>query len=82
MAGSRSSCASIRNRSPVDHRLRRTTGEKTETGVLGAGRVRSVGNPSGVSVGSETSRAGMGVSSMSEAQSGSLLVEYFKDFLD
>ena len=34
----------------------------------------------GVSVRSETSRAGMGVSSMAEAQSGSLLVEYFKDF--
>ncbi len=35
----------------------------------------------GVSVWSETSRVGMGVSSMSEAQSGSLLVEYFKEFL-
>jgi tetratricopeptide (TPR) repeat protein len=34
-----------------------------------------------VSVWSETSRVGMGVPSMSEAQSGSLLVEYFKDFL-
>ena len=36
----------------------------------------------GVSVWSETSRVGMGVSSMSEAQSRSLLVEYFKDFLE
>ena len=36
----------------------------------------------GVSVSSETSRGGMGVSSMSEAHSGSLLVEYFKDFLE
>jgi tetratricopeptide (TPR) repeat protein len=35
----------------------------------------------GVSVSSETSRVGMGVSSMSEAQSGSLLVEYFREFL-
>ena len=35
-----------------------------------------------VSVWFETSRVGMGVSSMSEAQSGSLLVEYFKDFLE
>jgi tetratricopeptide (TPR) repeat protein len=36
----------------------------------------------GVSVQSETSRVGMGVSSMSEAQSGSLLVDYFKDYLE
>ena len=36
----------------------------------------------GVSFSSGTSRVGMGVSSMSEAQSGSLLVEYFKDFLE
>jgi tetratricopeptide (TPR) repeat protein len=36
----------------------------------------------GVSLRSETSRVGMGVSSMSEAQTGSLLVEYFKDFLE
>jgi tetratricopeptide (TPR) repeat protein len=36
----------------------------------------------GVSVRSETSHVGMGVSSMSEAQSGSLLVEYFKDYLE
>jgi tetratricopeptide (TPR) repeat protein len=35
----------------------------------------------GVSVWTETRRAGMGVSSMSEAHTGSLLVEYFKDFL-
>jgi tetratricopeptide (TPR) repeat protein len=35
----------------------------------------------GVSRWSEPSRVGMGVSSMSEAQSGSLLVEYFKDYL-
>ena len=31
--------------------------------------------------GSETPRAGMGASSMSEAQTGSLLVEYFKEFV-
>ncbi len=37
--------------------------------------------PAKLSAASETSRAGMGVSSMSKAQSGSLLVEYFKDFL-
>jgi tetratricopeptide (TPR) repeat protein len=37
--------------------------------------------PAAVSAWSETSRVGMGVSSMSEAQSGSLLVEYFRDFL-
>ena len=36
----------------------------------------------GVSVWFETSRVGMGVSSMSEAQSGSLLVDYFKDYLE
>jgi tetratricopeptide (TPR) repeat protein len=36
----------------------------------------------GLSVWSERSRVGMGVSNMSEAQSGSLLVEYFKDFLE
>ena len=36
----------------------------------------------GVSVWAETSRLGMGVSSMSEAHTGSLLVEYFKEFLD
>jgi tetratricopeptide (TPR) repeat protein len=35
----------------------------------------------GVSGRDEASRAGMGVSSMSEAHSGSLLVEYFKEFL-
>jgi tetratricopeptide (TPR) repeat protein len=35
----------------------------------------------GVSVGSSASRPGMGVSSMSEASSGSLLVEYFKALL-
>jgi tetratricopeptide (TPR) repeat protein len=35
----------------------------------------------GVSVGSETASAGMGASSMSEAQSGSLLVEYFKELV-
>jgi tetratricopeptide (TPR) repeat protein len=35
----------------------------------------------GVSVSSETARAGMGASSMSEAQTGSLLVEYFKEFV-
>ena len=35
----------------------------------------------GVSISSETSRAGMGASSMAEAQTGSLLVEYFKDFI-
>jgi tetratricopeptide (TPR) repeat protein len=35
----------------------------------------------GVSVWAETPRVGMGVSSMSEAHTGSLLVEYFKEFL-
>jgi tetratricopeptide (TPR) repeat protein len=35
----------------------------------------------GVSTGSGTPRPGMGVSSMSDASSGSLLVEYFKEFL-
>ena len=35
----------------------------------------------GFSAGSETSRVGIGVSSMSDVQSGSLLVEYFRDFL-
>jgi tetratricopeptide (TPR) repeat protein len=35
----------------------------------------------GVSVWTETPRLGMGVSSMSEAHAGSLLVEYFKAFL-
>ena len=35
----------------------------------------------GVSVSSETPRAGMGASSMSEAQTGSLLVKYFKEFV-
>ena len=35
----------------------------------------------GISVWPETSRVGMGVSRMSEAHSGSLLVEYFKEFL-
>jgi tetratricopeptide (TPR) repeat protein len=35
----------------------------------------------GVSIGSEGARVGMGVSTMSEAQSGSLLVVYFRDFL-
>ncbi len=35
----------------------------------------------GVSVRAETYRVGMGASSMSEAHTGSLLVEYFKDFL-
>jgi tetratricopeptide (TPR) repeat protein len=35
----------------------------------------------GVSVSSEAARAGMGASSMSEAQTGSLLVEYFKEFV-
>jgi tetratricopeptide (TPR) repeat protein len=35
----------------------------------------------GVSVGSETVGVGMGASSMSEAQTGSLLVEYFKEFV-
>ena len=36
----------------------------------------------GVSFGSEGARVGMGVSTMSEAQSGSLLVVYFRDFLN
>jgi tetratricopeptide (TPR) repeat protein len=40
-----------------------------------------LGIPPEVSARSETSRVGMGVSSMAEAQSGSLLVEYFRDFL-
>jgi tetratricopeptide (TPR) repeat protein len=35
----------------------------------------------GVSAGPQASCQGMGVTSMSEAQSGSLLVEYFKEFL-
>jgi Flp pilus assembly protein TadD len=35
----------------------------------------------GVSASSETTRAGMGASSMSEAQTGSLLVDYFKEFV-
>jgi tetratricopeptide (TPR) repeat protein len=35
----------------------------------------------GVSVNAETNRVGMGSSSMSEAYSGSLLVEYFREFL-
>jgi len=35
----------------------------------------------GVSVSTESSRLGMGVSSMAEAHSGSLLVDYFKAFL-
>jgi tetratricopeptide (TPR) repeat protein len=42
----------------------------------------SLETQAGVSVGAETSRVGIGVSSMSEAQSGSLLVEYFKEFLE
>jgi tetratricopeptide (TPR) repeat protein len=35
----------------------------------------------GISAGTENSRVGIGVSSMSEAHSGSLLGEYFRDFL-
>jgi tetratricopeptide (TPR) repeat protein len=59
----------------------RGLGRKLRLALLALAASIPVETQAGVSVSSELTRLGMGASSMSEAQSGSLLVEYFKEFV-